>query len=45
MVYQAVVLGVLLYATETWPVEQKDIKRLEGFQYHCLRKILGISRV
>ena len=42
---QAVVLGELLYATETWPAKQKDIRRLECFHHHCLRSILGISRV
>ena len=45
MVYQAVVLGVLLYAAETWPAKQKDIRRLEGFHHRCLRSILGINRV
>ena len=45
MVYQVVVLGELLYATETWPAKQKDIRRLECFHHHCLSSILGISRV
>ena len=43
VVYQAVVLGVLLYAAETWPAKQRDIRRLEGFHYRCLRSILGIG--
>ena len=42
---RAVVLGVLLYAAETWPAKQKDIRRLKGFHHHCLRSILGINRV
>ena len=42
---QAVVLGELLYVTETWPAKQKDIRRLEDFHHHCLRSILGISRM
>ena len=29
MVYQAVVLGVLLYAVETWPVKQREVHTLE----------------
>ena len=45
VVYQAVVLGVLLYAAETWPAKQRDIRRLEGFHHRCLRSILGIGRM
>ena len=41
MIYQAMVLGVLLYATETWPAKQKDIRRLKEFHHRCLRNILG----
>ena len=45
IVCQAVVLGVLLYAAETWLAKQKDIRRLEGLHHHYLRSILGIDRV
>ena len=44
MVYQAVVLGVLLYAVETWPVKQREVRALETFHHRCLRTLLGISR-
>ena len=44
MVYQAVVLGVLLYAVETWPIKQRDVHSLEVFHHRCLRTILGVSR-
>ena len=44
MVYQAVVLGVLLCAVETWPVKQREVRDLETFHHHCLRTLLGISR-
>ena len=44
MVYQAVVLGVLLYAVETWPVKQREVRILETFHHRCLRTLLGISR-
>ena len=44
-VHQAVVLGVLLYAVETWPIKQRDVCSLESFHHHCLQNILGISRV
>ena len=42
--YQAVVLGVLLYAVETWPIKQSDVHSLEVFHHRCLRTILGICR-
>ena len=44
-VYQAVALGVLLYAAKTWPAKQRDIRRLKGFHHCCLRSILGIGRM
>ena len=44
MVYQAVMLGVLLYVAETWFAKQ-DIRILEGFHHCSLRNILGISRM
>ena len=44
MVYQAVVLGVLLYAVEAWPVKQREVRTLETFQHHRSRTLLGISQ-
>ena len=44
IVYKAVVLGVLLYAVETWPIKQRELHSLEVFHHRCLRTILGISR-
>ena len=44
MVYQAVVLGVLLYAVETWPMKQREVHTLETFHHRCLRTLLGILR-
>ena len=44
MVYQAVVLGVLLYAVETWPIKQSNLHSLEVLHHRCLRNILGISK-
>ena len=38
------VLVVLLYAVETWPVKQREVCALETFHHCCLRTILGISR-
>ena len=44
MVYQAVVLGVLLYGVETWPVKQREVRALETFHHGCLRILLRISQ-
>jgi len=44
LVYQAVILGVLLYAVEAWPMKQREVQTLETFHHHCLRTSLGISR-
>jgi len=46
IVSKAVALGVLLYAVETWPIEQREVHSLKVFHHHCFRTILGtgISR-
>ena len=44
MVYQAVVLGALLYTVEAWHMKQRDVHTLETFHHRCLRTRLGISR-
>ena len=42
-VYNACVLTVLLYASETWTTYTRHLKQLERFHQQCLRKILGIK--
>ena len=42
MVFRAVVMSTLLYASETWTLYQADLRRLERFQQQKLRQILGI---
>ena len=42
-VYNACVLTVLLYASETWTTYTRHLKQLERFNQQCLRKILGIK--
>ena len=42
-VYKAVVLTTLLYACETWTVNQRHAKRLNHFHTSCLRKHLKIK--
>ena len=42
-VYKAVVLPTLLYACETWAVNQQHTKRLNHFHTSCLRKLLKVK--
>ena len=42
--YQAVVMGVLLYVVDMWSIKQRDLHSLEVFHHCCLRNILGTSR-
>ena len=42
-VYNACVLTVLLFASETWTTYTRHLKQLERFHQQCLRKILGIK--
>ena len=41
-VYQACVLGNLLYGSEFWTTYARQEKRLESFHLRCLRRIMGI---
>ena len=43
LVYRAVVLGVLLYGSETWTTKHNTSKKLEVFHNRCLRSIMGIT--
>ena len=43
LVYNAVVLGVLLYGSETWTTTRNTTRKLESFHNRCLRGILGIT--
>ena len=42
-VYQACVLSVLLYGSESWSPIARDCKRLDAFHNRCIRNILGIT--
>ena len=44
VVYQAVVLGTLLYGSETWTTKRAIMQKLETFHNRCLRGIFGITR-
>ena len=43
LVYHAVVLGVLLYGSETWVTKRDASRKIEVFHKRCLRSILGIT--
>ena len=43
LVYTPVVLGVLLYGSETWTTTRSITRKLESFHNWCLRGILGIT--
>ena len=43
LVYNSVVLGVLLYGSETWTTTRNITRKLESFHNRCLRGILGIT--
>ena len=42
-VFRTMVMSTLLYGAETWPVTQKDIRKLTTFQMRCLRDILNLT--
>ena len=37
--YKALVMTILLYNGECWNVKKRDIKKLEGFHFRCLRRL------
>ena len=37
------VMSILLYGAETWPVTQHDVRRLKTFQMRCLCDIVGVT--
>jgi len=41
--YESLVLAVLLYGAETWPIKQSTARKLEAAHHRWLRKILHIS--
>ena len=42
-VYQACVLSVLLYGSESWTLLRRHLNRLNAFHHRCVRNILGIT--
>ena len=42
-VYQAIVISILLYGSESWSLYSKQLKMLNTFHLRCLRRILKIT--
>ena len=40
--YKSLVMSVLLYGSETWKMNEQDNKKLDTFNFTCLRRILQI---
>ena len=45
VVYKAVVLGTLLYGSETWTIKRIPTQKLETCHNRCLRGIFAITRL
>ena len=43
MFYQAVVVAVLLYGSESWVLLPAQLARLEGFHVECARRLTGMK--
>ncbi len=43
-IYGSLVLSVLLYGAESWPITPPQLQRLEVFHRRCLRSILEVRR-
>ena len=43
MSVSVLVMSVLLYGSETWPMSQQNTRKLKTFQMRCLRNILGFT--
>ena len=42
-VYEACILTVLLYGSETWTPYRQHVNLLESFRHNCIRRILNIE--
>ena len=42
-VYEAIVLSILLYSSETWTPYASQLRTLNKFHLRCLRKMLGLT--
>ena len=42
--YNALIVPIATYASETWTLRSSETRRLEVFEMRCLRAILGVTR-
>ena len=42
--FQSLVVSVLLYNAECWPMHKNNTDAVEGFTYRCLRRVIRIAR-
>ena len=42
-VYQACILSILLYGSESWVPLQRQMNQLDSFHHRCIRNVLGIT--
>jgi hypothetical protein len=43
-IYKTIVLPVLLYGHETWPLTLREVHRLNVFENRILRRIFGLKK-
>ena len=41
--YHSLVLSVVLYGCEAWTMTADTERRVQAFEFKCLRKLLGVS--
>ena len=44
-IFQASSLSILLYGSETWVLDQRQLNQLDSFATNCYRQMLGINRL
>jgi len=43
MLYESLILPILLYSAELWPIKVTSMKKLEAAHHRWQRKILGVT--
>jgi len=43
--YKSMIIGILIYNSETWTLTERLKNKLRAFEMGCLRKIFGVSRI
>jgi hypothetical protein len=41
--YQAIVVNIALWGSESWALKEADRSKLEAFHHGCLRKMCGLT--